>query len=148
MPRINNHIISWRFGCAGKIVESTLRIVVYFTTLFQLRRLYSVEWKGDNWIMKLNGFGKKRSWPIFKVLYRHSSELEKPRKTSVRTAGLQARIWTRDVPKYESGMSTTRTRRSVTLRGMCHCWVAVVAGVKCEQFMTAQRQRRSIAYKV
>jgi hypothetical protein len=30
--------------------------------------------------MKLNGFGRKRSWPNFKVLYRYSSELEKTTK--------------------------------------------------------------------
>jgi hypothetical protein len=36
---------------------------------FQKLRLYSVEWKGDKWIVNWKGFGRERSWPNFTVLY-------------------------------------------------------------------------------
>jgi hypothetical protein len=37
-------------------------------------RLYSVEWKGDRWMMNWKGCGRKQSLPNFNVLSRHLSE--------------------------------------------------------------------------
>jgi hypothetical protein len=44
-----------------------LFIVLYLTTLFQQLKLYSVAWSGDKWMINWEGFGRKQSWPEFKV---------------------------------------------------------------------------------
>jgi hypothetical protein len=48
--------------------------VACFTKFFQLR-LYSVEWKGDKWIMNCKEFGRKWSWPNFELLPRNSPRI-------------------------------------------------------------------------
>jgi hypothetical protein len=59
----------------------------------------SIEWKGDTWMMNWKGFWMKQSWPNFKVLSRHSSgETEENHESSVRIGGLQATIWTWNLP--------------------------------------------------
>jgi hypothetical protein len=65
-------------------------------------------------MMNWKGFGRKRSWPNFKALCRHSLDgLMKTTKSSVRIAG----HWGQDLnprpPEYEDGVLTTQARRSV-----------------------------------
>jgi hypothetical protein len=48
------------------------KYVVYLTTLFQQRRPYRVERKGDKWMTAWKWFWRKRSWPDFKVLSQNS----------------------------------------------------------------------------
>jgi hypothetical protein len=42
-----------------------------FKYFFRYRRIYSVKRQGDKWMMKYKGFGRKRSWPNYKVLSCH-----------------------------------------------------------------------------
>jgi hypothetical protein len=70
--------------------------------------------------MPSKGYGRKWSWPNLR--YYPCICLEKLRKitkTSVRTSGLRAKIWTGDL-KYEAGVLTARPKCSVlaeVLRG-------------------------------
>jgi hypothetical protein len=47
-------------------------LVVHVTTLLQILGLHGIEWDGDKFIMNLKWFGRKRSWPNFKLLSQHS----------------------------------------------------------------------------
>jgi hypothetical protein len=63
-------------------------------------------------MMNWKRFGKKRLWPNFKVLYRHS--LEEPRKTKIiLNQDIRSRDFNPESPEYETGVLTTRPRRSV-----------------------------------
>jgi hypothetical protein len=44
--------------------------ILFYDAVSELR-LYSVKWKGNKWIMSWKEFGRKQSWPNFKVLSRH-----------------------------------------------------------------------------
>jgi hypothetical protein len=67
--------------------------------LYQYLRLKSVKWKGDKRMMNWKGFGRKQQWPNFKVLPDIClNGLRKTTKTSIRKAGLQAKIWNQDIP--------------------------------------------------
>jgi hypothetical protein len=65
--------------------------VVSFTMPFLQIRLYSVEWKGDKWMMNWIGF-ERSGRPIPAFAWR---DWGKPWKTSVRKVGLRAEIWIR-----------------------------------------------------
>jgi hypothetical protein len=65
-------------------------------------------------MMNRKGFGRKRSWPNFKELSRHSlGEVRKPQKSSIRIAGRHCRDLKPEPPKYEARVLTARPRRSV-----------------------------------
>jgi hypothetical protein len=57
-------------------------------------------------------FGRKRSWPNFKVLSRHSSEGYEKNREKDRIVGLKAEIWTRDLPNTEAGVLTFLPRHA------------------------------------
>jgi hypothetical protein len=66
-------------------------------------------------MMNYKGFGRKRSWPNFKELSRHSpgGTEEKIREISISLAGRLDRYMNPGPPEYEAGVLTTRTRRAV-----------------------------------
>jgi hypothetical protein len=70
----------------------------YLSTLFQWLRLYSVEWRGNKWMMKWKGCGRKRPWPNFNLLFQHLSENSEENRKKVGIAGLRDQVWTRDLP--------------------------------------------------
>jgi hypothetical protein len=68
-------------------------------------------------MMNWKGFGRKRSWPKFKVLHRYSPGVtEKQRKTknSIRIGGSRGRDSNPELPKYEAEVLTTRPRLSIS----------------------------------
>jgi hypothetical protein len=89
--------------------------VLNLATFSQLLKLYSVEWKGDKWMMNWKGRARKRSWP--NPRYCPDIQLEGLRnttKTSVGIVGLRAEIWTLDLPNTkhstsEHGVTSTRS---------------------------------------
>jgi hypothetical protein len=79
-----------------------LFICSLFNDLFSENKysLYSVEWKGDKWMMNLKGLARNRPWPVF-FWYYPSFRLEglrKPTKTLVGIADLRPEIWTHGLP--------------------------------------------------
>jgi hypothetical protein len=46
----------------------TVFICSLFDDAFSVIRLYSIEWKDNRWMINWKGFGRKWSWPNFKVL--------------------------------------------------------------------------------
>jgi alpha-beta hydrolase superfamily lysophospholipase len=83
--------------------------VLYFTTLFQQLSLYSVEWNGDKWMMNWIGFGRSGGGLIVRRYPRISLEgLSKTTKLCLSGPRFEPRP-----PEYETGMLTTRKRRSV-----------------------------------
>jgi hypothetical protein len=86
------------------------RWLVVFNDAFQLLRLYSVEWKGDVWMMSWKGAGGKRSWPNFKVLFQSlPGGAEENRKDLSRLAGLRAEISIRDFPVRSRSVNHSTT---------------------------------------
>jgi hypothetical protein len=79
--------------------------VVYLTTRVQWLRVYTIEWKGDKWMINRKGFGRKQSRPNFKVLSRLEG-LSKTMRTSVRIFGLWVVIWSRLVPNTKQECQT------------------------------------------
>jgi hypothetical protein len=90
--------------------DSLFLFVVYLTTLYQLLRKYSDEWKGYKWIINCKGFRRKRSWHDCKVLSRHlPGEYEiNHKKTSVRRS--PGPHMNSGPPEYEAGVFNTRRR--------------------------------------
>jgi hypothetical protein len=87
---------------------------------FKWLRPHRIQCKGDKRMKNWKGFGRKRSWPNFKALYRNSLGVtEKNHETpSVRIAGLRTEIWT--------GSSRIRIE-SVTIRSRhSEQWVLTV----------------------
>jgi hypothetical protein len=101
--------------------------VVYLTTVSQWLRLYSVEWRGVNWMLNWKGCGRKRLWPNFKVLsqnLRGGTEKNHETPYNSRSPGWDLNP---GPPEYESGVLTTRPRQLVKqsenngLGLVCHC---------------------------
>jgi hypothetical protein len=67
--------------------------------------------------MNWKGFGRKRSWPNFKVpsQYSPASTEENIEKLQITTAGRRDRKSNTGPPGHEAGVLTTRPRRSVLL---------------------------------
>jgi hypothetical protein len=90
----------------------TYLFVVYFRTLLQWLRLYSIKWYSDMWMMNWKEFGKKRSWPNFNVL-----SLQSPAGPVKNHKNPQSGQPVSDLNpeplKYEAGVFTTRPRCSV-----------------------------------
>jgi hypothetical protein len=64
--------------------------------------------------MNWKGFGRKRSWPNFKVLSRNSLEgLRKTVKILIRIAGCRGQKSNTGPPEYEAVVLTTQLRRPV-----------------------------------
>jgi hypothetical protein len=60
---------------------------------------YIASIKGERWKMNWKRCGTTLVWPSLKVLSRYfPGRTEENHKTSVRTAGIRAEIWTRDLP--------------------------------------------------
>jgi hypothetical protein len=70
---INCDALDRAFSSCDLPISFVYLFVVYLTTLFQKLRLYSVEWRGYEWMMNWKVFGSKGSWPKFKELSCHSS---------------------------------------------------------------------------
>jgi hypothetical protein len=73
-----------------------LLICSLFNDAFSVSQDYSVEWKGDIWMMSLknvegSGRGEAFAW----------KDRGKPRKISVSIAGLRSEIWTLDFPNMK-----------------------------------------------
>jgi hypothetical protein len=82
-----------------KWCRQCLFICVFFWRCCQQLTPYNDEWQGDEWIINWKGYDRKWSWPN----QRHRpgicmEQLRKPRKASVRTAGLPIEIWTSNLP--------------------------------------------------
>jgi hypothetical protein len=74
---------------------------VFFCSLFYhaiICKLYSIKWYDDWWIKNWKGFGRKQSWPKLGVNLEFAwRDWRKPRKSSVRTATVLAKIWTTQI---------------------------------------------------
>jgi hypothetical protein len=55
------------------LIPIRLYVCSLFNYAFQWLRPYSVQWKGDRWVMNWKGCGRKRSWPNVKVVSQHLS---------------------------------------------------------------------------
>jgi hypothetical protein len=78
--------------------------------------------------MKWTGFGRKPSWPNFKVLYRHRLEgLMKTTKNHSQDSHSPGRYLNPGPPECEAGVLTTRTLRSVWAQQI---WVGSSEGIK------------------
>jgi hypothetical protein len=100
-----NKNCSWKtLYLTGRRIKINMNVFIYLfvvlTVLFQL--LHGVEWKSDKWMMNWKGVGRKRSWPNFKVLSRHS-----PRGTEKN----QEKLWiVVSEPRFEIGASRILSR--------------------------------------
>jgi hypothetical protein len=83
---------------SDKINIIYLCICSYLTMIIQQVIIYSVEWKGDKWMTKWKGCGRKRSW--LNLVYYPGSCLEIVRKTTCnfKIPGLRAEIWSQVLP--------------------------------------------------
>jgi hypothetical protein len=106
-----------RMRCVGTIPPlppsnfvacSGTALVIFNDTFSVIHTIHSVEWNGDKWITKCKGCERKRPWPNFKTLPRHSLE-----GLSKSTKNLSRECQSPEPPDYEVGVLTTRPQRSI-----------------------------------
>jgi hypothetical protein len=90
------------------------------TTLFQWLGLYSVEWRGDEWVMNWKGCGKKQSWHTFMWCSSICLEGLSKTTTNLRISGLRAKIWSRDLPNTKIVNHSTKTFGRVAQMKLFH----------------------------
>jgi hypothetical protein len=91
-------------------------LVVYFTTIFQLFRPFSVKWRGNPWILNLNGFRMKQLWTNFMALsWQSPGRTEESHKHVSQDSQSPVLDLNAAPPKYETGVLTSRPRRLVKL---------------------------------
>jgi hypothetical protein len=82
--------------------------VIYLTMLFQWIRLYSIEWRGNKWMIICKEGGRKHLWRNFKILSQHYlEELRKTTKYLSQDSRSLSWYLTLGPPDYEAGVLTT-----------------------------------------
>jgi hypothetical protein len=101
-------------------------------TMLSVARLHRVEWKDGKWMMNWKVCGRKWSW--LNLRYFCWRDWRKPQKNSAGIAGLQAKIWVRDLPNIKQEQDCCIQE----LHGICllipsedHRMIITITTVKC-----------------